>query len=507
MTRSRLVWSCAAVLGLAAVVARLPQLLSPNLLAEGDECLVGLMGMHVARGHDFPLFFYGQKYGLAIVEASAAAVSFALFGAGPVTLKAAILAVWIAGVTFYFRAFARVLGVTRSFWISLLLVLMPAWAATSMKAWSGYVTAFAATGLIFDAITGNQDRRTAPWIAAGAATAVVYLAQPVWLPGLVPIVAYYLVTDRSVRSWTAYAAAAAAPIVAMAVVKRYWLAGASEVWFGPTLGNPNVIAHWQRLLKQVYVNLTGSFYFNQVVAPGRLTAAVAALWFGLLCVLLAFQIYRAATRRHLAWSYLLAASILLTLASNWVVLEERDARYIMAMNVPLVFLAGVELFDLADRFRMAPRRVVAAIVLVAAVQAGAMREFSGYTFMWWTNGPGTPSETKTLNKVIGYMASHGVTRAYSTNALLEWTITFYSRESIITRWKGDRDRYPPYIVAVDRALEAGRPVAIVGYTGFTYGLEKLVPNPDDIVNIDGKYFVYLNPDRELLSRAGFRLVR
>src|SRR5262245_14850673 len=277
MTRRRLAWSCAAVLGAAAVVARLPQLLSPNLLAEGDECLVGLMGMHVARGHDFPLFFYGQKYGLAIVEASAAAVSFALFGAGPVALKSAILAVWIVGVAFYFRAFARVLGVTRSFWISLLLVLMPAWAAASMKAWSGYVTAFAATGLVFDLLTGNQDRRAVPWIAAGAATAIVYLAQPVWLPSLVPIVAYPLGTHRSVRVWTAYAAATAAPIAAMLIVKRYWLAGASEVWFGPTLGNPNVLATWQRLVKQVYVNLTGSFYFNQVVVPGRITAAIAAL--------------------------------------------------------------------------------------------------------------------------------------------------------------------------------------------------------------------------------------
>ena len=75
------------------------------------------------------------------------------------------------------------------------------------------------------------------------------------------------------------------------------------------------------------------------------------------------------------------------------------------------------------------------------------------------------------------------------------------------RSKGGRDRYQPYITAVDRALEAGRPVAIVGYAGYTYGLEKLVPDPSAIVEIDGKYFVYMSPDRELLARAGFRLLR
>jgi hypothetical protein len=177
------------------------------------------------------------------------------------------------------------------------------------------------------------------------------------------------------------------------------------------------------------------------------------------------------------------------------------------MNVPLVYLAGVELFDAADRFHVPLRRSVAAILVVAAVEAAAMREFAGYTFMWWTNTAGSPSETKSLNTVIGYLASRGITRVYCMNPLLEWQVTFYSGESIIARWKGDRDRYPPYIPLVDRALEAGRPVAIVGYTGFTYGLERLVPDPRAIVDIDGKYFVYVGPDRELLTRAGFRLVR
>src|SRR5262249_21031932 len=226
LPRSRAAWSGIAALGAVAVAARLPQLLSPNLLAEGDESLVGLMAMHVARGHDVPLFFYGQKYGLAVVEVSAAALSFALFGAGPVTLKAPMLAIWIAGAAFYFRAFPRVLGVARAFWITLVLVLMPAWGVTSMKAWSGYVTAFAATGLVIDLITRNQDRRAATCVAAGAVTAIVYLAQPLWLPGLLPIVVYHLVVSRRVACWTAYACGTVVPIAAMAAVTHYWLAGA-----------------------------------------------------------------------------------------------------------------------------------------------------------------------------------------------------------------------------------------------------------------------------------------
>jgi hypothetical protein len=498
-----------AILALAAVAiaARLPQLLSPNLLAEGDECIVGLMGLHVAHGRDFPLFFYGQKYGLAIVEASAAAAAFLLFGPGAVVLKGAILAIWIAGMAFYFRAFARVVGTARSFWIALLLALLPAWAATSMKAWSGYATAFAATGLVLHLLTGNEERRGVGYAAAGAATALVYFAQPLWLPGLLPILLYHLARTRRLPCWTAYAAGAAVPIGAMAAVKRLWLTGTPEVWFGPEAGNPHVLASTRAVLTQVYVNLTGSYYFAQTIVPGRITAAVAAFWSVALCVLLARQAYRIATGRHLAWSYLLAAAIVLTIATNWLLVEPRDARYMLPLNVPLVFLAGIELFDFVDRAGWPLRRCVAAIVVVAAVQAAAMREFAGYTFMWWANGPRSPAEAKTLNTVIGYLESRGITRAYSMNGLLQWNIDFYSNEAVLARWKGARDRYPPYVSAVDRALEAGRPVAIVGYTGYTYGLEKLVRDPAAFVDFDGKYYVYVPVDRDLLSRAGFQLTR
>ena len=132
-----------------------------------------------------------------------------------------------------------------------------------------------------------------------------------------------------------------------------------------------------------------------------------------------------------------------------------------------------------------------------------MSEFANYNYMWWTNTHESPSETKTLRKVIGYLRSRGVTHAFAMNALLQWPITFYSDETVIARWKAAVDRYPPYIRKVDRALARGETVAIVGYVGFTYGLERLVSNPGAIINIDGKYFVYIGPDEDLLRRAGF----
>jgi hypothetical protein len=452
------------------------------------------------------VFFYGQKYGLAIVEAPAAAVSFLIAGVAPVPLKAAILAVWIAGVWLYFLAFSRVLGAARSFWITLLLVLMPAWAAASMKAWSGYVTAFSATAAVVYLIT-RYSSRTAAWLASGAITGIIYFSQPLWLPGLLPIVAYWLLANRRPLCWLGYGSGVLIVIGAIAAVKAVWLADTAQTWIGPAAGNPHLLASVPRLVKQLYVNFTGSYYFGSPVHTGPVSELVPYAWLAVFAVAAVLQIYRVVSGKYLVWSHLLFLSVIATLLANWLLLDWRDARYVLAVNVPLVFLAGVELFDLADRCRVSFRLCVATICVALAVQAVSMNEFARYTYMWWTNSRNTPSEAATLRKVVDHMRSRGVTHAFAMNALLQWTITFYSRETVLARWKANRDRYPAYITEIDRALDAGEPVAIVGYAGYTYGLEQKVPDPEKIINVDGKYFLYFGANRDLLWKAGFSLSR
>jgi hypothetical protein len=501
--RSVPTWLYLAALAVLTVISRLPQLLSRNLLLEGDECILGLMGMHLAQGREFPIFFYGQKYGLSIVEAPTAALSFTVFGAGAVPLKIAILAIWIAGVAFYFLAFARVVGTARSFWITLLLVLMPAWAATSMKAWSGYVTAFSATGATLYVMTGG-DSTAVRWVIAGAMTGIIYFAHPLWLPSLFPIVLHFLWLNRTrINCIASYVSGILGVMLVVFTTRTHWTAGAAETWTGPPIGDRHPLLEVPRLLKQTYLDLTGSYYFGTVVHAGRFTTATAYIWLGIIAVAALLQVYRLLARKYLLWSHLLFASVCSTAMANLVLLEWRDPRYLLALNVPLVYLAGVEFFALIDGYRVPARRWVTAMIVVLTVHAVSISEFANYNYMWWTNSHESPSETKTLRKVIGYMRSRGVTHAFAMNALLQWPITFYSDETVIARWKADVDRYPPYIRKVDRALARGEKVAIVGYVGFTYGLERLVSNPDAIINVDGKYFVYIGPDEDLLRRAGF----
>src|SRR5580704_17943280 len=156
----RRLWAYLVALAAISLVSRLPQLLSPNLLLDGDECTLGLMAKHLAQGREFPIFFYGQHYGFSSVEAAAGAVGFVIFGTGALTLKLSMLALWTIGVLFLFLAQSRLLGASRSFWITTVFLLNPAWAVWSMKARGGYLTSFTATAALLWLLVQDRERQT-----------------------------------------------------------------------------------------------------------------------------------------------------------------------------------------------------------------------------------------------------------------------------------------------------------------------------------------------------------
>ncbi len=492
-------WICVAVLTAIVLVSRLPQLTSPHLLLDGDECILGLMAKHIAEGRAFPVFLYGQSYGLAAVEASAGALSFLVAGTGALPLKVAMLALWTVGIVAFFLAVCRLSGIGRSFWITLVLVLMPAWALWSMKARSGYVTAFTATAVLFSLLLRDRDRpRSVVWLMAGALTSLIYLAQPLWLPGALPIVGFLLVAHRRPSFGFLYVAGIAGVTLVVRTVGRV-----GNYWTSPTIGNQDLAGSIPKVIEQLYLNLTGSYYLRNPIDPGPVTAAVAYLWCGILIAATLLQIYRLVTGKYLLWSHLLFASVVSTLLANWIVLVERDARYLLPLSPLLVLWAGVEIYDLIDRRLLPARLCAAAISCVIGLEALSMIEFKNHSYL--PDGPANSlSEEKRMAHVLGYMGMMGARHAYSMNPLLQWQLAFYSKEQIVVRWTSRVDRYPAYVIEVDRALQSGETVALVGYQGFTGGLEKLVADPKAIVPIDDRYFVYIGPDKALLKQLGFR---
>jgi hypothetical protein len=512
-------WVYLVALGVISAVSRLPQLLSPNLFLDGDECTLGLMAKHVAQGKELPIFFYGQHHGLSTVEAVAGAISFITVGVGAVPLKVAMLVLWTLGVLFLFLAQSTLLGPRKSFWISSVLLLNPAWAVWSMKARGGYITAFTATAALLWLLGHDRERRSrngerhsqdkashavVRWLVAGALTTIIFLAQPLWLPGVLPIAAAALISRRRVSCALGYAGMMAAGFL---LVRQSG---------GPPVGNPDPVGSLPGLAQQIYVNLTGSYYlFWPIDPPGPVTKVLAVAWCGLLAATVLMQLYRLLTRRYCWSSHLLFLSVSSTLIAEWLLLRPRDPRYLLPMSAPLVLLAGIEIVDLVDR-RLLSKRIAVGFTLTALLLGSvSIHEFRAFNFLW-PNAPNGLSEARRMRQVLSYLKVRDVGHVFSMNGLLEWQLMFYSNEQVLARFPYENDRYLPYVVEVNRALENGKPIAVVGYTNAsgapgcwdvpicTGGIENIVPNPESTFTVDGKYFIYAGADRELLEKLQFR---
>jgi len=502
--------ACLAALCVISLVSRLPQLFSRNLLVDGDEAVLGLMAKHVAQGREFPIFFYGQHYGLSAVEAGLGALSFRLFGTGDLSLKAAMLALWTAGVLFLFLALSARVGRRRAFWTMSIFILTPAWAVWSMKARGGYLTSFAATGALVWVLARTETHRSlARWIVAGVLTAAIALAQPLWLPSALPFVAAALVSSRRWSCAVAYICVTGAGVL---LIKHVGSA-APETWAGPPIGNFALMASLPGLRHQIFANLTGSYYLRWDVAPGPVTTFVAYGWCLVLALTVPVQIYRLVARRHSLLSHLLFIAVWATVLACWALLFARDGRYLLPLSAPLVMLSCIDVIDLADA-RILPKGGLVALSL-AALLSGilALREFAAFNFLW-TNPPGALSEKARLTEVIGHLRARGATHVFTMNGLLNYQLMLYSDEQVVARWRDD-GRYPAYGAEVDAALARGDRIAVVGYTAAsgapgcagsdacTGGIEKLVPDPSSIITVDGKYFIYPNASHEILNALRF----
>jgi hypothetical protein len=496
-----------------AAASRLPQLRSPNLMVDGDESVLGLMATHSAQGKEFPVFFYGQRYALETVEAGVAALAFRIFGDAPLVLKESMLALWTAGVLFLFLALSRVVGQARGFWITVVLILNPMWAAWSMKAGGGYLTAFTASAVLLWLLVQDEKRDSLwKWLIAGALTGLIYLAQPLWLPGVLPIVLVVAVSRRRPMWAASYAAMTAAAIVLAKLVPGPEV----DAWTGPAAGNTNLLGSLPGVARQIYVYLTGSYYLWWAIdPPGPATRAIAIVWSIALAAAVLIQLYRVLTKQYCVASHVLFGSVLATLVATWTLFNARDARYLLPLGAVLVALAGIELIDLVDRGLMPRRAAIAGAATSLLLGSLSMREFRDFNFLW-TNPPTRWTEARRLQQVFGYLKVNDVSRVFCMNGMLDSQLVFYSGERVLSRWTTPVTRYPPYLQAVDRALASGERVAVVGYTHTsgapgcwdvpicTGGLENLVPNPESIFTVDGKYFVYVGADRELLRKLGFR---
>jgi hypothetical protein len=274
---------------------------------------------------------------------------------------------------------------------------------------------------------------------------------------------------------------------------------------GPRGWNADLWGSLPFYLEQIYTHFTGFYYLWTTIDPGPLTAMVAWLWCGLLAAMLVVQACRLAWRQFLTPSHVLCVSVLSTLVATWALVSAPEPRFLLPLGALLVAWVSVEAGDLASRLGVPAWARAATLGSMIALGALSQVEFSSYAYLWNRPNDGV-SERARLQRMVDHLESHGVRHVFSTNGLLQWQLMFYSREAVTARYTSPRDRYQAYVTAVDRALEAGEPVAVVGYARPMRDLLIKRAGSHDALAIDDRYFVYLGPDKDLLTSLGFRFV-
>ncbi len=471
-----------------ALLSRLPQWLSPDLLLDGDEAVLGVMAQQLAAGGPWPVYFYGQHYGLSLFEAAAGALMFGLLGVNALALKAAMGLLWTGGLLAYHRAFRAVLPAApgHALLLAVTLCLSPAWAVWSMKARGGYLTAFTLSGLLCWLLLARAPLSgSARPLLAGALFATIGAAQALWLPGLVPIVLWAWWRGREGGAALAFIAGAGLCYGAWTLAAG---APTPAIWSPPGGMVPaNLLAAGMALPSRLLDHLCGAYYLHRVLpcpSGGGVAAQIMAglvAFSGLSAGLALWR--RQASPLVLALVAGCVATLLATLA-----VAAYGPRYLLPFTALFLLL-------LAAQWQDGGRRRWLQGALLACCVGGALGlwQFRSFSFQ--------PGGAAAVHALVEALDARGVRAVFSHDGLLQWQIAFYSGSRIVARSTAAEDRYPPYVTAANALLrDSPAAVAEVGLIS-DFAAEDLASGR--VVRVAEVYGLVLQVDEAQLRQRGF----
>jgi len=459
----------------ACILTRLPQLFSQNLVLDEDECVVGLMAKHMIEGKEVSAFFWGQVYGFSLMETSVIALFYGLFGFGDIALKLAMLSMFTAGVVFFYKALT---SLSDNRWLPLfitaLLICNPAWAAWSMKARGGYLSAFLLSSL-FLWLLFRQEKGWLAWAILGFIAALIYYCQPLWLPGLFCLLFGYLWQDRAWTRLGSFLAGVLPVVVILEIVKKQTYA----MW-SPAVFVKKADLHNAFLM--LYDSLHGHTYLDEVFLPPLSARMFAALSIALMLFLVGASLYYCFRNfmEHRLFIFSVASVLVTFLYSLFI--TGHPSRYLLPVGG--FVLLSLFLFLQGRRFTVLARACFAGCAIIGTM---AVISFKDFTFL-----PYTKAE---LLSTIRYLKQQGLNYVFSNDVPQEWQIMFYSHEQIICRESSDINRYPDYTKRVNEAYKASPArTAVVDFSG---DLKDMAPRKT--VTIAKRFYVTPQPSAKLLK--------
>ncbi|WP_406078785.1 hypothetical protein [Micromonospora sp. NBC_00858] len=216
-----------------------------------DEATMGLAALHIARGENFPVWFYGQQY-MGTLEAYLAAPVFALAG-GP-SLLGLRLPTLVLYAVFLLLAWRLTVRLTGDRWFGLLVVALLALGSdrvvkNQLIAGGGYpemnAAGVALALLALDLATGRPGRRLLRWAAWGLLSGLMLWVDPLVLPYILATGAVLIgFCRRELRGAAGALLGAAAALGAAPLLVHSLLTGRNPLHAVLAAGGANATAGW-----------------------------------------------------------------------------------------------------------------------------------------------------------------------------------------------------------------------------------------------------------------------
>lgn len=477
------------ILLVAAVMIRLPHVLSENFVLDSDESVLGIcMRLWMEDGVLYWIF-PGQKYGLIFPELLAALPAVLLGGVTPFTLKIPQLLWFVLGVYFLFLMAKRMTTPALAWTLAVLLVTCTTWFLWGMRIRGGYVPAFALSNvLIYLALC----RYRSNWrftLMMGAGLGLLFHLHPLWSLG------------------TAFFALAAMNRDALNLrLALALIAGICLAWIPPYLAQPEYLFYDPQFftVAGARVSDNASIYlsyfdrnFNGLYLHGRaftaiwatrpyvlvLSTLVVGVWLGAVV-----QAYRRREKRLLFLAGVGAMATVFVVPLFLVSAAPRYALPLFGFLFPTLLLL-LEGAHTDKRIRWMVMGFLATLIALSAVvwsQSGKVK-YEDYT-------------RANMAALMHYLKSDEVKSVFTINAGLQWQVMFYADGKIPARNKPIHDRIPALSKKATQAFNAGRQHSALVELAWEYDEDVLGPP----TWTNGSFAVLLNPPYALMNGLGFQ---
>ncbi len=482
-----------------SLITRLAFINTNIFFFDGDEAILGLMGIDILNGK-LPVYFYGQNYGLSILEAGLISIGIIFFKTSMLAIKIPMLILWTTSVIFIALSFNKILKEKNLTILLVIAVLIfsPTWLVWSMKARGGYLTSFFFTSLTLFLLVKNSGKiKPWLWLITGAFLVIIYEAQPLWLPGILPVILYFFFTSK--YTITDYLKSAGMTVLGAAAPYLFFHEAKTTAYVAWNTPQPNVMARLfdiniiKKLPDLLVESLGGNYFLSTVYEPGNYFYSKLFLLLFTACA--GFLIYRLYQTKKIELSFIFLLSSLFSLSGFAV---KSEPRYLLPFLGFALFMM-VAIFSENENEKIKKIFIISfsALILTGVFCMSNLRNFSFVNMSLTKVDKVIVNDTKVMEKLIQLLKRENVKYVYTTNEFLQYQLNYMTRNELIAVGRKDRCRTPENIPLIMDAYEKhSEQFAIIGYN-FNYQFTGKMPL------IDKKIFYIIRPDKATLQQVGF----